>query len=36
MVPSAHGMWDNVTWGEEMEMVDESGQLGQEGQDVMM
>ena len=28
--------WDNVTWGEEMEMVDESGQLGQEGQDAMM
>jgi hypothetical protein len=28
--------WDNVTWGEEMEMVDKSGQLGQEGQDAMM
>jgi hypothetical protein len=27
--------WDNVTWGEEMEMVDECGQLGQEGQDAM-
>jgi hypothetical protein len=29
-------MWDNVTWDEEMEMVDESSQLGQEGQDVKM
>jgi len=28
--------WDNVTWGEVMEMVNESGQLGQEGQDAMM
>jgi hypothetical protein len=30
-------MWGNVTWGEEMEMVYESGQLEQEGQgDEMM
>ena len=28
--------WKNVTWGEEMEMVYEFGQLGQEGQDVMI